>query len=139
MILQTDPRFVVRPHIQTYGCYMLCLAFLGVKYSGWPAGIDELCKAYDDLVRMGLISETCYVYNPVSVGQHFGCPTVAVHKQGAEYEPGPDQIAIQYWTRPRPETGGVWGHFTAGDYDPMGQSRTRLEGSIDSLRVFTLG
>lgn len=137
MILQIHARL---GFVQKYGCKFFCHLFHVSQHTQRMFDLDEIERAYRDLVARGLMSEKCFIK-----GRDDGAVMTALglRAEGSRtVDPGyvclANEVEIQCWERPRPETGGVWRHFVCPGYDPYGQSRTVREGELVSKRILKL-
>ena len=137
MILQTHPR--LRPQIQQYGCYFMSLLWHGVmekKVSLDPEIIDELYMVFQ---KHGLMTDSCFIQNPVEILRHLRIDVRSVRKTPDSYVCRDNELEILQF-----KAAGEISHFVAGDsfgavtYDPYGRSRSVLEGECISKRVFEI-
>lgn len=139
MIGQRSVSLSSRPKIHPYGCYFMCLAWLGWKLGDPKDHISPelLIAGYDAAVEKGWMMEDCYVLNPGGIANHFGAD---VSYEGySSYADGVPEgrRAIELWQYTGPKSGGkLWKHFVIGNYDPWVRSITRAEGELASFRVF---
>jgi hypothetical protein len=137
VILQTHPR--LRPQIQRWGCYFMSLLWHGVmekKVSLDPEIIDELYMVFQ---KHGLMTDSCFIQNPIGILKHLGIDARNVRKTHDSYLCSDNELEILQF-----KAGGEISHFVAGDslgnvtYDPYGRSRSVLEGECISKRVFEI-
>ena len=111
-------------YLGDFSCYLLCLC----KQFGQE---DKILELYDYFLNKGYIDETCYVKDPVKIVKYLSGNNYKVErleKLPIKY----DFAVLHYYNK---NTG--LGHFVLKDWDPLGNSNTRLNGVIESYRVFT--
>lgn len=107
------------------GCYFLCLL------KATNTSDSNILEYYDYFVKKGYMTEDCYIQDPVKILKYLTGNNYKVEK--LEKLPTKYDFAIYHYYNSK--TG--LGHFTLKDWDSLGNSNTRLNGKIDSYRVFT--
>ena len=109
-----------------YGCGFLCLChIMGVPDS-------ELFFYYHKCIEEGLIDEECYVKDWGRLATYL-CPTWHSFTCKKSNTKDPKAVfCIEYWYNARTKLH----HFKLEDWDPLGQSVTVKEGTIESYRNF---
>lgn len=142
MFHQNDTR--TRLLIEKYGCYYFSIADEAYHQTNFPVSIEFLNEEmYLHLQKMGYMTETCFVQDPVAIFREFGVPVRDVRKRPASYHPMPGEIVIGQW-----KADGDISHFVrmntkgwvVGDpwFSPEGGSRAVREGQLISYRIFRL-
>ena len=105
------------------GCYFLTLLhFAKIE--------DEAVKYYKLFVKNKWLDEDCFVRHPTEIMKCLFGGEWRVVKSDKE-DSNADFVVTLYYN---PKTG--LRHFTAKDYDPLGNSNTRKNGYIESYRLF---
>ena len=143
MTLQKDK--FLKPAIQKYGCYYMCILFMVNKYinRGFDRkDINDLCE----FIPSGWMGEDCYIKSPVDIFRYLGLNVDDFRREGADYACKPGEFEIlcferTYMKEGRPVT---YTHFTCGNgtgvvtYDPSGVSNAVRYGTLRDKRVFEL-
>lgn len=108
-----------------YGCYLICLC----KQFNQE---DDILRLYDYFLSKGYIGEDCYVKDPVSIVKYLSGNNYTVSKVTTTPVLQKGDFYVERWYN---KATGL-AHFTLHDYDPLGESKTRLNGSIESYRYF---
>ena len=108
-----------------YGYYYLCLL------KATNTSDSKILELYDYFVKKGYMTEDCYIQDPIKMLKYLTGNNYKVEK--LEKLPIKYDFYIELWYNSK--TG--LGHFTLHDWDSLGNSNTRLNGKIDSYRVFT--
>lgn len=105
------------------GCYFLTLLhFAKIE--------DEAVKYYKQFVKNKWLDEDCFVRQPTEIMKClFGGEWRVVKSDKDDFKA--DFAVLLYYN---PKTG--LRHFTARDWDPLGDSNTRKNGYIESYRLF---
>lgn len=105
------------------GCYFLTLLhFAKIE--------DEAVKYYKQFVKNKWLDEDCFVRQPTEIMKCLFGGEWRVVKSDKD-DSNADFTVLLYYN---PKTG--YRHFTAKDYDPLGDSNTRKNGYIESYRLF---
>jgi hypothetical protein len=119
-------------YIGKYGCYFLCVIYLAEKLRGGPV---DILDAYSLATARGWMDEKCYMLKPEKLLGHLTNRTFIVRHAKADYIHLPEELeVIRYELREPMET---LAHFVTKEYDPYGDSKTRLKGFVASKRIFT--
>lgn len=111
--------------IGNYGCYFLCLLH-ATKH-----GDSEIIELYDYFCQKGYMTEDCYIQDPIKILKYLRGDNYRIER--TEKLPAKYDFYVEHWYNEKTKLG----HFTLPDFDPLGNSNTRLNGKIDSYRVFT--
>jgi hypothetical protein len=127
----------MRWQIREYGCYLMCLLWLGNKLNNVPLSASLISEdLYVKYQKHGWMDEECFIKQPVKILNDLGVDVTTVRKVPADHEPL-GRLEILYFRHAE-----LGGHFVAGDghgnvtYDPWGVSRAATEGTLESKRVF---
>jgi len=136
MILQIDRR--MRPQIHDYGCYYLSLCFLANKYANAALSAEFINDGlYLALMRHGLMSDTCYIKDPVGVLHELGLRSQFVAKvEPPTHALKDDEFQVLRFKGPSISHFVVGTATSAVAYDPYGESRAVREGVLVGQRVF---
>lgn len=106
------------------GCYLLSLIHQFKQD-------ENVLSLYDYFLNKGFIREDCYVLEPCKILKYLSGNNYKV--ENVKTLPYHYDFYVEHWFNKK--TG--YGHFTLHDWDSFGESNTRLNGEIDSYRVFT--
>ena len=141
VILQTDK--YLRPKIQQYGCYFMCLLFMVNKLTGKHIDTRTINDWYDYFQTRKWMDKDCFVERPVDILNYLGLKVNSVRFEGADYQCLPGEIEILRFERSYKKDGRVitYGHFVCGSgsvvgYDPGGCSNAVKYGTLESKRVY---
>ncbi len=144
MTRQDDPRLESRPQIEPTGCAFMCGCWYANKFNNAAMDPQSVMRWYDHLTAFesDVMTVRCFIrdWRKLLVALGVDCEHVRHEPKGYQCEF--DEFEILQWERPRPETNGVWRHFTAGDglshctYDPLGESNTVAQGDVVQKVVF---
>lgn len=105
------------------GCYFLTLLhFAKVE--------EDAVKYYKQFVKNKWLDEDCFVRQPTEIMRCLFGGDWKVAKSDKD-DTNADFVVQLYYN---PKTG--LRHFVAKDYDPLGKSNTRLNGYVESYRLF---
>lgn len=107
------------------GCYLICLC----KQFGQE---DNILKLYDYFLSKGFISEDCFVKYPAKIVKYLSGNNYTVTKTTTLPILQKGDFYVERWYN---KSTGL-AHFTLHDYDPLGNSETRLNGAIEGYRYF---
>ena len=137
MILQTAQGLLFE--IQKWGCYFLSIAYFCEKDNGEPFTVDDLNKAFKDLLKVKAVDIECTVLNPDAIIARLnGKGKKFKGKADAKYICAGNEFEIQEWYN----IATNYTHFVAGDgkgdvlWDSYGHSRTVREGKLTGKRIF---
>jgi hypothetical protein len=112
------------------GCYFLSLLELARRLRDSPV---DVLATYDVAVRRSWMNPDCYMNHPEKLLGYLTHRTFSLAKVIASYTASADEYEIIHWRWDGPK-GSQW-HFTLADYDPFGESFTRLKGYVSSKRI----
>lgn len=113
------------------GCYFLCLLkHFGKEYDAlrW---YEKLAGPLADKSVMG---EDCYIKDPARLAGFLSGSRWSVRVEAPEYKVQPGEWEVLRYERK--DTMKTWAHFCLPEWDPLGDSRTRLQGKLASKRIF---
>ena len=113
--------------IGKYGCYLLCILH------HFNAD-DDVLDWYNTLLAEKLIDKDCYVKDPVAVARLVGGGKWDVTHAEAVYRPLASEWEVLRYERVA--DGTTYSHFVLPNWDPLGDSQTRLKGKLKSKRIF---
>jgi hypothetical protein len=105
------------------GCYYLCILKLFGKE------MDAL-KLFEPFVQAKLMDRECYVLAPDKMATTLSKEKWTITKAPADYTPEPGELVVERYEH------GKYSHFVLPNWDPLGDSNTRLKGKLVSKRVF---
>lgn len=109
------------------GCYFLCI----LRHFGQE---DEAVRWYKKAVGLRMMDLDCFIKRPEQIAGFLSKKRWSVRHEGPEYQAGPREWLIERYERKTPV--GAFAHFVLPDWDPLGQSLTRTQGTLVSKRVF---
>lgn len=124
-------------------CYAISLVHLAEKITKEPINAKDALGYLEIGIEKKFIlyNETnpndpnnFYVENPTAFLALMTGAQWTISKQDASYVPSPGDHLVVRYRRSTPK--GVFYHFVTPDYDPLGESLTRIHGVIDGYRVF---
>lgn len=124
-------------------CYALCLIALAEKESGATLSVGQVADYLDVAIESGFIKynhknpndpDNFLVLDPVKILQMMTLNRFTVSKEPATYVPKSGELVIEQYKRSTPK--GVYYHFVTPWYDPLGDSLTRAQGTLNSYRIF---
>ena len=115
-----------------FGCYFLCI----LKLCEERIGVDlDVEKAYQLAVRQGWMDTDCYMRYPEKLLSHYrGGKWKPARKESVGYVPKPGELCVQRYELAK--TMETKSHFVLAEWDPYGDSETRLKGELVSWRIF---
>jgi hypothetical protein len=110
--------------IYSGGCYFLSL----LHQTNTPD--SKILEMYDYFVKKGFMDEECFIKDPVSIMKYLTGNNYTVEKTTSL--PAVYDFAVYYWYNPTTRLH----HFTLKDWDSLGNSNTRINGRIESYRIY---
>jgi len=113
------------------GCYFFCLWELARRKTGI---YQDPYRLYVESVRSGFLTQGCWVNSPAGVMMlATGQTDWNVRHENADYRAREYEYEIlRYGLK---TAGGEMAHFVLPDWDPYGESMTRLNGQVVSKRI----
>jgi hypothetical protein len=135
-----EPRQEIMLALGEGGCYFLSLVHIGESLHG-DRRIDAVEK-FLEAQKLNLCRPDCYILDPAGIMKLLYDAHWYYHKEDAGYHPLACEFEILRYEHPTPKV--IYSHFVVGDgkdgvaYDPLGESETVAQGTLQSKRILRL-